>query len=78
MHRRWLITLSVCICLSITAAALQAEPPAKIQVLMVTGDDVAPYHDWREISEATRDVLVRSGKFDVRVCDRQRRWSSTT
>ena len=46
-----------------------AEAPPKIQVLLISGDDVAPFHDWREISEETRDVLVRGGRFDVRVCE---------
>ena len=49
--------------------ALAAAPgPAKIKVLLVSGDDVGA-HKWREISEATRTVLVSSGKFDVRVCE---------
>lgn len=41
----------------------------KINVLLIAGDDVAPFHDWRDISESTREVLVESGKFDVRVCE---------
>ncbi len=40
-----------------------------INVLLITGDDIAPYHDWRDISEATRDVLVASERFNVRVCE---------
>ena len=46
-----------------------AEAPAKIKVLLVTGDDVQPAHNWREVSQAIRDTLVASGKFDVRVCE---------
>jgi type 1 glutamine amidotransferase len=46
-----------------------AEAPAKIKVLLVTGDDVQPAHNWREVSQALREVLVASGKFDVRVCE---------
>ena len=49
-------------------ASVAAEK-GKIRVLLITGDDVAPFHDWRENSEATREVLVNSGKFDVRVCE---------
>ncbi len=41
----------------------------KINVLLVTGDDAAPSHNWLECSQATRDVLVASGKFDVKVCE---------
>jgi uncharacterized protein len=46
-----------------------AESTRKIQVLLVTGDDVQPAHNWREVSQAVRDQLVASGKFDVRVCE---------
>ena len=42
--------------------------PAKIKVLLITGDDVGS-HPWRELSEATRDVLVAGGRFDVKVCE---------
>jgi len=42
--------------------------PAKIRVLLLTGEDVGA-HPWREMSEATRDVLVSGGKFDVKVCE---------
>ncbi len=42
--------------------------PAKIKVLLITGDDVGP-HPWREMSEATREVLVAGGRFDVKVCE---------
>lgn len=41
----------------------------KVKVLLLAGDDVAPFHDWRENSEATREVLVDSGRFDVRVSE---------
>jgi len=53
------------VCLARTAA----EAPAKIKVLLVTGDDVEPAHNWHEVSQAIRDTLVSSGKFDVRVCE---------
>jgi uncharacterized protein len=46
-----------------------ADAPAKIRVLLITGDDVGPSHNWREMSEATREVLVDSGRFDVKVCE---------
>jgi uncharacterized protein len=49
--------------------ATAAEAPAKIKVLLVTGDDVAPAHNWREVSQALRELLVASDRFDVRVCE---------
>jgi uncharacterized protein len=45
-----------------------ADAPAKIKVLLVTGDDVGG-HPWPEVSQATRDILVSSGRFDVKVCE---------
>jgi type 1 glutamine amidotransferase len=45
-----------------------AEKPAKIKVLLITGDDVG-VHPWREMSETTREILVKTGKFDVKVCE---------
>jgi type 1 glutamine amidotransferase len=46
-----------------------ADQPGKIKVLLITGDDVQPAHNWREVSQAIRELLVASGKFDVRICE---------
>ncbi len=46
-----------------------AEQAKKIKVLLVTGDDVAPAHNWQEVSQAIRDTLVASPKFDVKLCE---------
>jgi type 1 glutamine amidotransferase len=46
-----------------------AQPATPIRVLLIAGDDVGPYHDWRDISESTRDVLVSSTRFDVKVSE---------
>ncbi len=61
----------VCVALGSQPAWAQKAGTAKkkIRVLLVTGSDIAPYHDWRENSEATREVLVDSGRFEVRVCE---------
>lgn len=61
--------------LMVAAAALfaplsqAAETAPKIKVLLVTGDDVEPAHNWLEVSQATRDILAKSGRFDVKVCE---------
>jgi len=52
--------------MGLTAPA--AEAP-KIKVLLVTGDDVFPPHNWKEVSQATRKILEDSGKFAVKVCE---------
>lgn len=44
-----------------------AETPGKAKILLVTGDDVSPAHDWLTCANATREVLKESGRFDVDV-----------
>jgi type 1 glutamine amidotransferase len=51
------------------AASQAADAPRKIKVLLLTGDDVMPAHNWLETTTATRDLLVASEKFDVKVCE---------
>jgi len=52
-----------------SAPAFAADTPAKARVLLITGDDVSPAHNWLDVSAATREILVASGKFDVKVCE---------
>jgi type 1 glutamine amidotransferase len=52
-----------------THSGSAAEPPASIKVLLVTGDDVQPVHNWREVSAALREILIASGRFQVRICE---------
>jgi uncharacterized protein len=54
---------------SLCFATSAAESPAKLKVLLLTGDDVAPAHNWRETSAALRDLLTASNKFEVKVCE---------
>lgn len=49
--------------------ALNAAAAPKTKVLLITGDDVAPAHDWQSVATATRQILADSGKFDVKVCE---------
>jgi type 1 glutamine amidotransferase len=56
-------------CCGLVDVAAQPKQQGQIRVLLIAGDDVAPYHDWREISEKTREVLVSSPRFDVKVCE---------
>ena len=69
MRRSILALTSMCIvAVSLCIAGNAAEKPAQIKALLITGDDVSA-HPWREISETTREILVKSGKFDVKVCE---------
>jgi type 1 glutamine amidotransferase len=52
-----------------TQSGSAAEPPGSIKVLLVTGDDVQPVHNWREVSAALREILIASGRFQVRICE---------
>lgn len=52
--------------LNLTPRAAEAAP---VKVLLITGDDVAPAHNWAAVTAATRDLLVKSGRYDVKVCE---------
>jgi uncharacterized protein len=59
--------------LLLTAISLQplghaAEAIHKIRVLLVTGDDVS-VHKWAEVSQAIKETLESTGRFDVRTCE---------
>jgi type 1 glutamine amidotransferase len=74
MSKRWtlgltIISLALVAALAFALPGTAAEQPGKIKVLLVTGDDVQPAHNWREVSQALRETLMASGKFDVRVCE---------
>lgn len=61
-----LVLLTVVAQFTFVTAGKAAE---KTRVLLITGDDVVPAHNWREMSEATREVLAGSGKFEVKVSE---------
>jgi type 1 glutamine amidotransferase len=65
------VRLSILAALLVTACCMSgmAQAATPIRVLLIAGDDVGPYHDWRDISESTRDVLVSSTRFDVKVSE---------
>ena len=69
MKRLIVVLAAICIvALSFGIAGGAAAKPAPMMALLITGDDVSA-HPWREISETTREILVNSGKFDVKVCE---------
>jgi len=67
--RSLLLGLALVAALTSGMSSGAAEPAGKIKVLLVTGDDVQPAHNWRDVSQALREILLASGKFDVRVCE---------
>jgi len=69
MKRSVFVIALICVAaLSFCAPANAAEKPVQIRVLLITGDDV-DVHPWREISETTREILVKTKRFDVKVCE---------
>ena len=58
----------IAIFVSVGLFASAQDKPEAINVLLITGDDVAPYHDWRDIAESTRDVLEKCEKIKVKTC----------
>jgi len=53
--------------LLLAGVTLDAAPAARAKVLIITGDDVSPAHDWLTCAAATREILKDSGRFDVDV-----------
>lgn len=45
-----------------------AEAVHKSRVLLVTGDDVS-VHNWAEVSQAIKETLEATGRFQVRLCE---------
>jgi hypothetical protein len=54
---------------AVTLPGADAAKPKKHRVLIVSGDDVVPAHNWREMTQATREVLDNAGRFEVRVSE---------
>jgi uncharacterized protein len=67
--KRSAILLALSTLVAFSTAALAAEKPILTKVLLLTGDDVEPAHNWKEVSSALRTMLASSGKFDVKICE---------
>jgi type 1 glutamine amidotransferase len=61
--------LSLLALAAICGAAQGAETPKLTKILLITGDDVEPAHNWHEVSQALRAVLASTGKFEVRIAE---------
>jgi len=64
-----LMTILMILGLAVSFASRAVAEPVKIRALLITGDDVAPAHNWKEIATATREALESSGRFDVRMSE---------
>ena len=54
--------------LALGQSGSQAPQPAKLQILIVTGQNTSS-HDWRATTPVLRKILEDSGRFDVRVTE---------
>jgi uncharacterized protein len=63
-----LTSLSLVAALAVPPGSDAAEAAKKINVLLVTGDDVG-VHPWAEVSQAIKETLVDTKRFEVRVCE---------
>ncbi len=64
-----LIALTVLATATLPGSSHAADAAKKINVLLVTGDDVTPAHNWAEVSQAIKETLVDTKRFEVRVCE---------
>ncbi len=56
--------------LALLAPLLNAQQPAgRLKALILTGESDAPYHDWRVTTPFLRNLLERTGRFDVKVLE---------
>ncbi|MHC4070829.1 MAG: ThuA domain-containing protein [Planctomycetota bacterium] len=69
MRRSVLALVLVCVVAPVFCVRVEAaKKPALIKALLITGADVG-VHPWREMSETTREILVKTGRFDVKVSE---------
>lgn len=69
MRRLILALVLACIVVPVFCGTAEgAQKPVKINVLLITGADVG-VHPWREMSETTREILVNTERFEVKVCE---------
>lgn len=62
MKHKWIsLFLVLLTSLAFTNAAFAK---SKIRVLLLSGDDVSA-HNWQQMADATKQVLLASGKFEV-------------
>ena len=67
MHRgltAMIVAIAAMACLAGVACA--ADKPAPIRVLMITGDDVMPAHNWPDVSAVTREGSSTTSETEKR------------
>jgi hypothetical protein len=62
------LIISAAVCCA-PADRIPGRDPSKLQVLVLTGYNSTPNHDWRAYVPELRRILERSGRFEVRVVE---------
>jgi type 1 glutamine amidotransferase len=72
MNRRNILRASLTALIGLSLISIApcpaADAPPKLKVLLVTGDDVGA-HPWHEVSQAIREALLATNRFEVRVSE---------
>jgi type 1 glutamine amidotransferase len=63
-----LVSLSFLMALNLEPRGYAADAVVKTHVLLVTGDDVS-VHNWAEVSQAIKETLESTSRFEVRICE---------
>ncbi len=66
--KTFLVGLTLSTVLAFQPPTHAAESVHKLRALLVTGDDVN-VHNWAEVSQAIKETLESTGRFEVRVCE---------
>ncbi|MBI1940214.1 MAG: ThuA domain-containing protein [Acidobacteria bacterium] len=74
-HRAAAVLLLLAASTAVVKDADAADPPEKIRALILTGRDS---HDWHSSTQLLRRVLLRCGRFDVRVIEEPTGTTSST
>jgi type 1 glutamine amidotransferase len=81
MHRNLFIALAFAVGLGVLASSphpFASSAPQKLKVLLVTGHDVMPAHDWRKTTEKIRAYLEEGDRFEVLVVEDSGIFESST
>jgi type 1 glutamine amidotransferase len=63
--KRTILPTLLCLAVGLVLGRTAVQAADKIDVLLITGDDVTPAHDWTTVAPETRKILEDSGRFKV-------------
>ncbi len=66
-----LFALAMLLCI-VSSPLCEAAAPSRVRVLILTGESDYPSHDWRSTTPFLRNLLERTGRFDIKVAEEVR------